>query len=220
MNEYIPTDRRPVSSRDLSIIKKLAAFLAAKQVSANTISVLGAVSACLAAICFVATNQAELPRWLLWVAGAVFIQGRLLANVLDGMVAIAQGKASAVGELFNEIPDRISDSVILIGLGYSAAGSPAWGYLAAITAMFTAYIRAVGKGAGTQQQFCGPMAKQHRMFLATIAVLLTAAFPAFTLCMGGICRYGFVEIALVIIAIGSLDTSWRRLSKIARELRT
>jgi hypothetical protein len=33
-----------------------------------------------------------------WIAGAGFIQLRLLANMFDGMVAIESGRVSAVGE--------------------------------------------------------------------------------------------------------------------------
>ena len=48
----------------------------------------------------------------------------LLANLLDGMVAMGRGVASPVGELFNEVADRVSDTAILLGLGW-AAGNPA-----------------------------------------------------------------------------------------------
>ena len=48
--------------------------------------------------------------WLAWLCGAVLVQLRLLANVLDGMVAVGRGVASPVGELYNEIPDRVSDT--------------------------------------------------------------------------------------------------------------
>ena len=112
---------------------------------------------------------------ILWIVGAAFIQLRLLANLFDGMVAIARGTASKVGELFNEVPDRVSDSAILIGLGYAPGGQVGLGYAAALAAMMTAYVRAVGKGAGTPNEFCGPMAKQQRMFLATMTCLFCAS---------------------------------------------
>src|SRR6478672_1892595 len=53
------------------------------------------------------------------VAGAVCVQLRLLANLLDGMVAVASNRTSKLGELFNEFPDRLSDAATLIGLGYA-----------------------------------------------------------------------------------------------------
>ncbi|WP_419671255.1 hypothetical protein [Aliarcobacter butzleri] len=35
------------------------------------------------------------------------------------MVALEGGKSTKSGELFNDIPDRVSDSLLFIALGYS-----------------------------------------------------------------------------------------------------
>ena len=98
----------------------------------------------------------------------MLVQARLLANLLDGMVAIGRGVASPTGELFNEVPDRVSDTAVLVGLGV-AAGSVAWGLAAALAAMATAYVRLPSGGGsdGFRATFGGPMAKQHRMALVT-----------------------------------------------------
>ena len=53
--------------------------------------------------------------------GCAGAQLRLTANMLDGMVALASGRASKVGELYNEVPDRVSDAAVFIGAGL------AWG---------------------------------------------------------------------------------------------
>ena len=53
---------------------------------------------------------------------------RLLANLLDGMVAIGRGIASPVGELFNEVPDRVSDTAVLLGLGVAGGERWRWGW--------------------------------------------------------------------------------------------
>ena len=39
----------------------------------------------------------------------------LLANLLDGLVAVEGGRRSPTGELFNEVPDRVSDVLVLAG---------------------------------------------------------------------------------------------------------
>ena len=77
-----------------------------------------------------------------WLAAAVLVQLRLLANLLDGMVAIEAAQASRVGELFNEVPDRVSDAATLVGLGFAVGSVPLLGFLAAILAILVAYIRA------------------------------------------------------------------------------
>jgi phosphatidylglycerophosphate synthase len=154
---------------------------------------------------------------LAWIAAAALIQLRLLANMLDGMVALERGVASRVGELFNEIPDRISDSATLVGLGYAAGGDPALGYLAALAAMFTAYVRATGKGAGAASEFCGPMAKQQRMFLVTVTFLYCGLAPL------GAQQFDFGTVpqaTLLIIIAGSVITAVRRLGRIARNLKS
>src|SRR5882672_2595578 len=118
---YQPTDRRPIASRERKVWQKLATALAARNVSANLISILGMFAGIGAGLALVATDMTG--GWqqrLFWLAGAAGIQLRLLANMLDGMVAIASQRASALGELYNELPDRVSDIAIIIGAGYGA----------------------------------------------------------------------------------------------------
>ena len=156
-----------------------------------------------------------------WLLAALFIQLRLLANLLDGMVAILQEKASRVGELYNELPDRVSDSAILIGLGYASGGSITWGYLAALFAMATAYVRTTGKAAGASHDFSGPMAKQQRMFLATLVALYCGLLPSSLHCLTcSTFSLGIPGTALVVIALGSLLTTFRRVLRIAQVLKS
>jgi len=215
-----PLDRRPIAARDLKVMQAAAAWMAKKGFSANGISTAGMVFGVLAGAALFMTSR--VPEWarLAWILGAAFIQMRLLANLFDGMVAIARGTASKVGELFNEVPDRVSDSAILIGLGYAAGGHVLLGYAAALAAMATAYVRAVGKGAGAPNEFCGPMAKQQRMFLSTVVSVYCALTPA------GIQRFqvggrdvGLPEAVLILILVGSLVTVVRRLWKIGARLK-
>src|SRR5581483_8658971 len=140
-----PLDRRPIAARDLKVMQGSAAWMARQGFSANGISVAGMIFGLLGGVALYATSSCPASARLLWLAGAACIQLRLLANLFDGMVAIARGTASKVGELFNEVPDRVSDSAILIGLGYAPYGHVLLGYGAALAAMMTAYVRAVGK---------------------------------------------------------------------------
>ena len=99
------------------------------------------------------------------------MQLRLLCNLLDGMVAIEGGRKSKVGVLYNEVPDRVADSLFLVALGY-AIGIAWLGWLAALAAAVTAYIRVLGGTFGLAQDFRGPLAKQHRMAVMTAGCLL------------------------------------------------
>lgn len=158
--------------------------------------------------------------WPLFLLGAAMMQTRLLANMFDGMVAIQTAKASPVGALYNEIPDRVSDAAFFIGMGYAVGGIAELGYWAAIMAIMTAYIRSEGKVAGAHQEFCGPMAKPHRMAVATGACVLAAIIPVTWLPkMERFPTAGIMSLALLIIAAGSFFTILRRLMRIAAALR-
>ena len=206
------SDRRPIAARNLGATQRMAAALVARGASPNGISVAGMVAGLAAGLAFAATAWLPGAAWVLWLLGALLVQARLMANLLDGMVAIGRGVASPVGELFNEVPDRVSDTAVLVGLGV-AAGSPAWGLAAALAAMLTAYIRTTARAAGAPSDFGGPMAKQHRMALATGVAVWCAVVPG---AWGGAMA---VWVVLVVITLGSVLTAWLRLSRAAAALR-
>ncbi len=204
------SDRRPIAARDLRPVIWLADRLVGFGASPHGVSVLGMVAGLLAGCAFAASRS--WPGPLLWVLGAILVQTRLMANLLDGMVAIGRGVASPVGELFNEIPDRVSDTAILVGLGW-ATDAPALGVAAALAAMGTAYVRAVGRGLGRPSDFCGPMAKQHRMAVVTAASVVMAAAAVWHFETGV-----FLTVILCVITLLSCLTAGRRLRRIAAAL--
>jgi phosphatidylglycerophosphate synthase len=218
---YEPLDRRPIASRERRVWQQMSAYLAARHVSPNAISIAGMIVGIAAGIMLGLTRFAEV-NWLqraLWLAAGAGIQLRLLANMLDGMVALASGTASRLGELYNELPDRVSDAAIIIGAGYSVGGVPVLGYIAACIAILTAYVRAVGKAAGASNLFVGPMAKPQRMFVLTVVALLMAVLPGNCQSSWGPPHAGFASIGLGLIVLGGLLTVLRRLNLIVRHLR-
>lgn len=197
-------NRRPLKTRSAGWAQALGATLARMGVSPNAISTIGILFAAGGAACFV---MAPGNPWF-YLGAALGIQLRLLANMLDGLVAVEGGRQSATGPLFNEVPDRIEDALLLVGAGY-AAGLPELGYGAALLAFGTAYIRMTGGSLGFAQDFSGPMAKQHRMFALTVGAVLAALFP------------GKPVIAAVLwaIAAGTALTCILRTLRIARQLK-
>ena len=211
MDSYQIGDRRPLASRGWKVSEKVARWLARRGATPNAISVVGMICGILAGIMFAMTPGAA-HAWFFWILGAVFVQLRLLANLYDGMVAVLRKIASPVGELFNEVPDRVSDAATLIGFGYAAGSDLVLGFVAAIFAIFLAYLRAQGKVAGAHQEFCGPMAKQQRMATATIAAIACAVIP-------GASDWQIPMFALWVIIFGSIITIIRRLQRITTTLR-
>jgi phosphatidylglycerophosphate synthase len=213
---YEPKDRRPIATRERATTKRVAAWLVRRRASANAISVAGMIVGLASGAALAATREGT-HAWIFWLASAALIQLRLAANMLDGMVAVSSGTASPVGELYNEVPDRVSDSATLIGLGFAAGGEALLGFAAALAAMFTAYIRTVGKVAGAPQDFSGPMAKPHRMFLATVTSLYCAIAPAAW--QPKYLGIGIAGWVLAMITAGSIVTALRRLAHSSAILR-
>ena len=213
-------ERRPLNARDLPVFHRTAHALAAAGITPNMISVAGLLVCLTGGMALMATSwvEHELAQRLLWLAGAVCIVLRGAANVLDGVVAVETGQASAVGQLYNEVPDRISDAAALIGAGYAVGGDVTLGYAAALVALFVAYVRVMGKIAGARQEYCGPMAKPHRMFVITAAALCGALAPIDWQLTMTWCGWGVMGLGLWIVIIGGLLTSVRRLARITAAL--
>lgn len=212
--EYIT--RRPLKSRDTKWAKATAQWLARCGLRPNQISLLSFVNGCLAAVAFIGAGLITHPgRGLLFIAAAVFIQLRLLCNLFDGMVAVEGGFKTKSGELYNELPDRFSDAVILAGAGYAVPASECLhtlGWLAAVLSVVTAYVRTLGVSVGASQHFIGPMAKPQRMALLTAVCVVMAA-----LTFAGK-AVNLVHPVLGVISAGCLVTIARRIRRIAREL--
>jgi phosphatidylglycerophosphate synthase len=210
-----PGDRRPIAARRLAPSIWVADRLVRAEASPNAISLAGLAAALLAGLSFAMVAiwpEAARPFWLL---GAVLVPLRLLANMLDGMVAIGRRIASPVGELFNEVPDRIADAAVLLGAGVAAGrGGVALGLAAALAAVATAYVRAVGKTAGAPSDFSGPMAKQQRMALVTALAIWCAVAPN-----GWGTGSALPAVVLWIVIVGSVVTAANRLRHIVTALR-
>jgi CDP-diacylglycerol--glycerol-3-phosphate 3-phosphatidyltransferase len=176
------------------------------------VSILGIVISALGAVALVAGFGAP---WH-FLIGAAAVQLRLLCNMIDGMVAVEGGRKSVDGPLYNELPDRLEDSLLLCAAGYAAdaALGLVLGLSAALLAAICAYVRLLGGTLGQPQDFIGPQAKPHRMFVLTVG--LAAALIASLVADG---PGPWLLIALVVICVGTLVTIVRRTLRIARRLR-
>ena len=212
-------NRRPLAVRNAAFARRLARRLAEAKASPDVISAMSVAFAVLGGALMMSAGAFEGPvRALALIVAALCVQGRLLCNLLDGMVAVEHGRSSKVGPVWNELPDRVADVFLLAGAGYGArtAGlevGEALGWIAAVLAVMTAYVRELGRGLGQPADFSGPMAKQHRMAALTATCLLSALEPLW----GG---NGQVIVAgLAVIGVGTLVTVVRRTLNLARGLR-
>ncbi|QGZ95909.1 CDP-alcohol phosphatidyltransferase family protein [Terricaulis silvestris] len=221
----VEENRRPISQRERGWAKWLARVLVKSGASPNFISFSSIVFAALAGLCFyaigIATSAGD--RVMLCLGAALFCQLRLLANMMDGMVAVEAGKGGPDGPVWNELPDRFADIFILVGAGYGVTAlglaDASLGWAAAVAAVMTAYAREVARGAGAPADFSGPMAKPHRMFWMTMAALLTIfdrqiggalIEAAFTGDRGADGEGAFILLALWLVVVGATVTALNR----------
>ncbi|MEO8503138.1 MAG: CDP-alcohol phosphatidyltransferase family protein [Acidobacteriota bacterium] len=213
-----PGARRPLSSRDTAWAAALSRALVRWRVSPNAISVLSVVAAGGSGVALVCAARTEsmATAVALYLVAAAGIQIRLLCNLMDGMVAVEGGMGGPLGNLYNDLPDRLADVLVLLGVGYGTTTVPhavELGWLAAALALLTAYVRVLGAEAGAGQCFLGPMAKPHRMATMTVACLLAAGERALALPPRGLAA------ALGLVVLGCAVTIARRLYRIAAVLK-
>ena len=172
--------------------------------------------ALLAAVAIFFAYHGATIRILFLVLALCGILLRLLCNLFDGMVAVEGGFKTAAGEVFNDVPDRIADPLILVAAGYAVQALPggvALGWLAGLGALFTAYVRWLGGAIGVPQDFGGPMAKQHRMAVMIAVLLLSFFFSRQPHVAQKIMWSG-----LLIIVLGCVVTVMRRIGTLVRKL--
>lgn len=211
----IAAPRRVLATRNAGWAMALTRRLAASGVRPNAVSVAGVGFALASGTAFYfSSGFAHEGRGTLLLAAAACIQLRLLCNLLDGMLAVEAGLRSRTGEIFNELPDRVADVLILVGAGYAVREltyGATLGWAAAIAAVFTAYVRVFGGSLGLTQHFIGPMAKQHRMFTLTVVTLLAAVEALLDMPARAI------PAGLAVIVVGSVATAIRRTWRILGE---
>lgn len=217
------TDRRAIPQRTTPWATKLADAMYASKLTPNRVSVGSVLFAAIGAAGFICsslvTTDGARSAWL--IVAAVCIPLRLLLNMLDGMLAVEKGMHTPTGDLFNEVPDRIADLLLLAAAGYATAGiwstgdvdwGVALGWSAAAAAILTAYVRTLGAANEVGNFFAGPMAKPARMWVLVVASLASLTEPLFD------GRGLFLALALAIILIGSIITVVMRLNLIATAL--
>jgi phosphatidylglycerophosphate synthase len=215
VSTYQPLSRRPI----LGLLRLTAHgpvhLCVALRIHPDVISYTSIAAAAAAGVCF---WQAQAVPALL-IPAVLFCYVRLWLNMLDGMVALASGRASRKGEIVNDLPDRVSDVIIFVGAGHSGLCHPLGGYWAAILALLVAYVGVLGQAVGVRREFSGLMAKPFRM----VALHLGAWTTLGLLWYGdGQIQFGGLTVldwTHVVIILGCVQTLCVRLIRILRGLR-
>lgn len=138
--------------------------------------------------------------------------------MLDGMVALASGKASWRGEILNDLPDRISDVLIFVGVAHSGLNAVVSGYWAAIFALVTAYVGMFGQAVGVQREFSGLMSKPWRMVTLHLGAWITLGLIWWGDHAIRWCGLTVLDSTCALVVIGCTQTIWIRLNRIMQAL--
>ena len=209
-------NRRELASRKIGLFQTLAKVMIKIGLTPNSVSVLSVVFAFVGGYGFYLLSQADFA--LGWTLAVLGIQLRLLCNMIDGLMAVEGGMKSPMGEVFNDLPDRISDVALILGASFviQTEWGRELGWLAAVLAILTAYVRVLGNSMGQKKaDFSGPMAKQHRMAVLNLTLIAVL--------VGHLLQYEFSSqaflLGLTVIAVGSFVTCCRRLLRLSRNMR-
>lgn len=213
-DRYEPEWRRPIADVFRRTADVAVQFCVRFGIHPNYVSYSSIVASSLAAVCF--WQATRIPALLVPAVGFCYL--RLWLNMLDGMVALASGKASRTGEIANELPDRISDVAIFVGVAHSGLCHELSGYWAAIFALLVAYVGTLGQAVGVQREFSGIMTKPWRM----VTLHVGAWWTLVRLALGSDLHLGPLTIldwTNIIVVAGCVQTIFVRLVRIVRSLR-
>jgi phosphatidylglycerophosphate synthase len=210
------SNRHPDPWRQALWFQWIARTLTNIGVKPNQVSLLIVDFAIIGSVLFiVADNTAGKLRAACLVGAALMTICRMLCSTLDGTMALEGGKTTKVGPLFNELPGRIADSLLLVFAGYATHTGVVGitlGWACALLALLTSYVRALGAAQGLGQDYHGPMTRPHRMIVLATSSLIAAIESVFHW------QIYALTWGLAIIAIGSTITSMQRLWRLARAL--
>ena len=209
VSDYEPSSRRPIAAVFQRTAGAATRFCVRLGIHPDAISYLSIVAGLIGAICF---WESGTTRWLLIIA-PLFCYLRLWFNMLDGMVAFAAGRASRRGEILNDLPDRISDIVIFVGVAHSGLMNPFIGYWAAIFAVLTSYVGVFGQALGVQREFGGIMSKPWRM-----VALHAGAWLTFFLGAQSSGTFTIFDWTCFVVIAGCVETIVVRLKRITAAL--
>lgn len=215
MDDYRPTSRRPIADAFRTTAHGAVRLCVRTGIHPDVISYLSIVASAAAAVCFWKSGKYH----GLLIIGPALCYLRLWFNMLDGMVALAAGKASWRGEILNDLPDRISDVLIFAGVAHSGLCAVVSGYWAAIFALLTAYVGMFGQAVGVHREFSGVMSKPWRM-----VTLHAGSWVTLGLLWWGAGAIEYAGLTVLdwtcgVVIIGCIQTISVRLARVFRALR-
>ena len=142
---------------------------------------------------------------MLW--GVVFILLTALTDMLDGSTARAGNIGTVFGGILDHVSDRYGEFFILAGITLSGTVHPGWGLAALFGMLIASYTRAAAESMGKIENCAVGIMGRMEKFVLIIAGSIAEHF----LPVGTWPRGGWLEFALIIVALTSFITAIQRL---------
>lgn len=193
---------KPKPRRRWHFLRRLTLLLMRIGVTSEMVAIVGMGLGILAGVAFMATGESSHPRTA-WGIGIALCLLRATTIRLDAMLQPASIRQSREDEFYNELPERVSDAVTLLGFGFASDSSPWLGLAAALSAIFSAYIRSLASArlGGRRPTGVVLMTRSQRLILLSIASALILAGIS-----TGIPGTDIPEITLWVVIAGCLLT--------------
>lgn len=184
-------------------IAPIARRLAGAGVTANGVTVAGALITCVGA----GLLAAGIP-----LAALIVLAFGTIADTFDGQIAKAAGGGTRLGAFLDSTMDRVADGALFVGTAIYAvsAAQPAllwWALLALVTGFLVPYIRAKAESLGVSASV-GPAPREARIVIFLIGLGVWAIFDLLTV---------FIAAVLVVALLSSV-TFVLRLVHVSRQL--
>ncbi len=162
-------------------------------VSVEAISICGMILGLVAGLAL--SRTATMPDGILWwIIALLGCSARLILTVIGEAIADTWSTTDNIEEeSYRQLPERVSDAVTMIGLGFAELSNPWLGLATALLAILSSYSRALRE----PFDYRGFMNRKHRLAI----VICTSFIMLFTtdLTIGGI---SIPTISLALISIG------------------
>ncbi len=135
------------------------------------------------------------------LAGGILLLGSGFFDMVDGQVARVTGKASQRGSYLDSVSDKIAESAIFVGIAVGGYAEPWLVVLAATLSLLVSYARAKSDALGIRMQGVGIGERAERLLVIAIVGMA-----------------GYMELALVVVAVISAITLVQRMASTSRQL--
>lgn len=157
-----------IKPRFQKLLEPMVGWLVARRVNPDLLTFSALGISFIAAWCLYAALANR--HLLLLVPPAVL--ARLTLNALDGQVARRTGKAGPLGEIKNEVSDRLADVAIFLGIGLGGYADFRLSLLALGIVLLIPFVGILGKAVAGERIYGGILGKPDRMLLLALFALI------------------------------------------------